>query len=95
MPTPFSFGGVEGNADNYRSDGFRDYSLSKSQGVVANFGYKFSPKLEIQLMLRYRNEYHNDPNATTLDQVKHHSDRAGATAASSGAGSRRPGSAGR
>lgn len=93
-----SFGGVEGafdyyvNADNYRSDGFRDYSLSKSQGVVANFGYKFSPKLETQLMLRYRDEYHNDPSATTLDQVKHHSDRASATAASSGAGSRRPGS---
>lgn len=93
-----SFGGVEGdfdyyiNADNYRSDGFRDYSLSKSQGVVANFGYTFSPKLETQLMLRYRDEYHNDPSATTLDQVKHHSDRASATAASSGAGSRRPGS---
>lgn len=93
-----SFGGVEGNfdyyinADNYRSDGFRDYSLSKSQGVVANFGYTFSPKLETQLMLRYRDEYHNDPSATTLDQVKHQSDRASATAASSGAGSRRPGS---
>lgn len=93
-----SVGGVEGdfdyylNADNYRSDGYRDYSLSKSQGIVANFGYKFSPKLETELMLRYRDEYHNDPSATTLDAVKHHTRDASATAASSGAGSRRPGS---
>lgn len=93
-----SVGGVEGdfdyylNADNYRSDGYRDYSLSKSQGVVANFGYKFSPKLETQLMLRYRDEYHNDPSPTTLDAVKHHTRDASATAATSGAGSRRPGS---
>lgn len=93
-----SVGGVEGdfdyylNADNYRNDGYRDYSLSKSQGVVANFGYKFSPKLETQLMLRYRDEYHNDPSATTLDAVKHHSRDASATAATSGAGSRRPSS---
>lgn len=93
-----SVGGVEGafdyylNADNYRSDGYRDYSLSKSQGVVANFGYRFSPQLETRVMLRYRDEFHNDPSATTLDAVKHHSDRASATAESSGAGSRRPGS---
>jgi iron complex outermembrane receptor protein len=93
-----SFGGVEGdfdyyvNVDNYRNDGYRDYSLSKSQGVVANVGYKFSPKLETQLMLRYRDEYHNDPSATTLDAVKHHSRDASATAASSGSGSRRPSS---
>jgi iron complex outermembrane receptor protein len=93
-----SVGGVEGdfdyylNADNYRSDGYRDYSLSKSQGVVANFGYTFSPKLETRLMLRYRDEYHNDPSPTTLDAVKHHTRDASDTAASSGAGSRRPGS---
>nr|WP_296268061.1 TonB-dependent receptor [Pseudomonas sp. UBA6562] len=93
-----SLGGVEGdfdyylNADNYRNDGYRDYSLSKSQGIVANFGYTFSPKLETQLLLRYRDEYHNDPSPTTLDAVKHHTRDASATAASSGAGSRRPGS---
>ncbi|WP_459205651.1 TonB-dependent receptor family protein [Pseudomonas sp. MLB6B] len=93
-----SLGGVEGdfdyylNADNYRNDGYRDYSLSKSQGIVANFGYRFSPKLETQLLLRYRDEYHNDPSPTTLDAVKHHTRDASTTAASSGAGSRRPGS---
>ncbi|MHC6225875.1 TonB-dependent receptor family protein [Pseudomonas sp. X10] len=93
-----SVGGVEGaldyylNVDNYRNEGYRDYSLSKSQGVVANLGYRFSPKLETRLMLRYRDEFHNDPSATTLDAVKHHPRRASATAESSGAGSRRPGS---
>lgn len=93
-----SLGGVDGNfdyyvnADQYRNEGYRDYSLSKSYGTVANFGYKFSPKLETRLMFRYRDEYHNDPSATTLDAVKHHPSRASATAASSGAGSRRPGS---
>lgn len=93
-----SVGGVQDaldyyvNVDNYRNEGYRDYSLSKSQGVVANLGYRFSPKLETRLMLRYRDEYHNDPSATTLEAVKHHTRRSSATAESSGAGSRRPGS---
>ncbi len=93
-----SVGGVQDaldyyiNVDNFRNEGYRDYSLSKSQGVVANLGYRFSPKLETRLMLRYRDEYHNDPSATTLEAVKHHPRRASATAESSGAGSRRPGS---
>jgi len=93
-----SVGGVEGdldyyvNLDNYRNQGYRDYSLSRSQGVVANLGYAFSPKLETRLLLRYRDEFHDDPIATTLDQIKHHPRRASATAESSGAGSRRPGS---
>lgn len=93
-----SDGGVAGpldyyiNVDNYRNDGYRDYSLAKSQGVVANFGYQFSPNLKTELMLRYRDEYHNDPSPTTLSQVLHHPSQASATAASSGAGSRRPGS---
>ncbi len=93
-----SYGGVEGDldyylqADNYRNDGYRDYSLSKSSGIVANAGYRFSPKLETRLLLRYRDETHNDPSATTLDNALHHPRRASATAESSGAGARRPGS---
>ncbi|MND43640.1 ferrichrome outer membrane transporter [compost metagenome] len=93
-----SYGGVEGDldyylqADNYRNEGFRDYSLSKSSGIVANAGYRFSPKLETRLLLRYRDETHNDPSATTLDAALHHPRRASATAESSGAGARRPGS---
>lgn len=93
-----SYGGVEGDldyylqADNYRNEGFRDYSLSKSSGIVANAGYRFSPKLETRLLLRYRDETHNDPSATTLNAALHHPRRASATAESSGAGARRPGS---
>ncbi|WP_260407282.1 TonB-dependent receptor domain-containing protein [Pseudomonas cichorii] len=93
-----SVGGVEGpldyylNVDNYRNEGYRDYSLSKSSGVVANLGYRFSPKLETRLMLRYRDEFHDDPSATTLGAIKNNPRRASATAESSGAGSRRPGS---
>lgn len=93
-----SDGGVVGNldyyanVDNYRNDGYRDYSLSKSQGVVLNLGYRFNPKLETRLLVRYRDEYHNDPSAITLSQLKHNPDKASPTAASSGAGSRRPGS---
>lgn len=93
-----SYGGVEGDldyylqADNYRNEGFRDYSLSKSSGIVANAGYRFSPKLETRLLLRYRDETHNDPSATTLNAALHHPRRASATAERSGAGARRPGS---
>ena len=93
-----SYGGVEGGldyylqADNYRNEGYRDYSLSKSSGIVANAGYRFSPKLETRLLLRYRDETHNDPSATTLNAALHHPRRASATAESSGAGARRPGS---
>ena len=93
-----SAGGVVGgfdyyaNVDNYRNDGYRDYSLSKSQGVVLNLGYRFNPKLETRLLVRYRDEYHNDPSAITLKQLKHDPDKASPTATSSGAGSRRPGS---
>jgi iron complex outermembrane receptor protein len=93
-----SYGGVEGDldyylqADNYLNEGYRDYSLAKSSGIVANAGYRFSPKLETRLLLRYRDETHNDPSATTLDNALHHPRRASATAESSGAGARRPGS---
>jgi len=93
-----SYGGVEGDldyylqADNYRNDGYRDYSLSRSSGIVANAGYRFSPKLETRVLLRYRDEFHNDPSATTLAAAKHNPRRASATAESSGAGARRPGS---
>lgn len=93
-----SIGGVEGaldyylNVDNYRNEGYRDYSLSKSSGVVANAGYRFSPQLETRVLLRYRDEFHNDPSATTLSAIKDNARRASATARSSGAGARRPGS---
>ncbi len=80
-----STGGVEGNfdyylnLDNYRSDGYRsDYSLSKSNGSVINLGYRFNPKLETRVIIRYREEYHEDPGTLTLAQLKSDSSKASA-----------------
>lgn len=80
-----STGGVEGNADYYISlsnserDGYQDYSFTKAKGVVGNFGYRFSPKLDTRLIVRYREEYHEDPGELTLDEFKHNSSQANAT----------------
>lgn len=71
-----SYGGVLGkadyyvNVDDFRADGFRDYSRANSQGTVVNLGYQFSDKLETRLMMRYREEFHEDPGALTLAQLR-------------------------
>ncbi|MDD0976154.1 TonB-dependent receptor family protein [Pseudomonas fontis] len=72
-----SSGGAEGNADyfvsidNSRRDGYQDFTLAKAQGVVGNFGYRFSPKLETRLFVRYREEYHENSATLTREQIKH------------------------
>ena len=72
-------GGVVGDADyfvsvdNARRDGYQDYTFSKSQGVVGNFGYRFSPKLQTRLIVRYREEFHENAGALTRAQLKHDS----------------------
>lgn len=97
--TVLSTGGVQGaldyyvNVDNYRSRGYRsDYSLSKSSGAVINVGYRFSPQLESRFLVRYRDEFHQDPGALTLPQLKHDSSQPGPTNLASRASGRRPGS---
>ena len=71
-----STGGVEGDADyfvsvdNGRRDGYQDYTFTKAKGVVGNFGYRFSPKLQTRLIVRYREEYHENAGALTLAQLK-------------------------
>ncbi|WP_235978935.1 TonB-dependent receptor family protein [Zestomonas carbonaria] len=94
----FSTGGAEGdfdyyvNVDNYRSDGYRrDYSLSKSYGTVVNLGYRFSPQLESRLLLRYRDEFHQDPGALTLPELEHDSSQASPTSLASRSSGRRKG----
>ncbi|WP_188396925.1 TonB-dependent receptor family protein [Oxalicibacterium flavum] len=74
--TTISHGGVSGdwdyyfNLDNYESDGYRErWSRSESKGLVANVGYRFSPKLSARALLRYREEYHQDPGYLTLTQL--------------------------
>lgn len=60
-----STGGVVGNGDYYVSlsnserDGYQDWTFTKAKGVVTNFGYRFNPKLETRLFVRYREEYHS------------------------------------
>ncbi|WP_236410208.1 TonB-dependent receptor family protein [Pseudomonas sp. S31] len=74
-----STGGVAGNADYYvsvdnsRRDGYQDFTFTKAKGVVSNFGYRFNPKLETRLYIRYREEYHENAGALTLAQLKHNS----------------------
>lgn len=72
-----STGGVVGNADYYVSlqhnerDGYQDHTPNKGQGIVANFGYVFSPKLETRFYLRYKEETLSQGNTLTKYQLKH------------------------
>ncbi len=72
-----STGGVKGNADYYVSlqhnerDGYQDDTANKGQGIVANFGYVFNPKLETRFFLRYREETLSQGNTLTKYQIKH------------------------
>ena len=74
-----STGGVVGDGDyfvsvdNSRRDGYQDFTLAKAQGVVGNFGYRFNPKLETRLIIRYREEYHENAGLLTLEQLKKNS----------------------
>ncbi|SDQ59330.1 iron complex outermembrane recepter protein [Pseudomonas sp. UC 17F4] len=74
-----STGGVAGNADyfisvdNSKRDGYQDFTFTKAKGVVSNFGYRFNPKLETRLYIRYREEYHENSGALTLAQLKKNS----------------------
>lgn len=76
-----STGGVVGNGDYYVSlsnserDGYQDWTFTKAKGVVTNFGYRFNPKLETRLFVRYREEYHESSGTLTKAQLKHNSSR--------------------
>lgn len=71
-----STGGVEGNADYYVSlhnserDGYQDYTFTKAKGVVSNFGYRFNSKLDTRLIIRYREQYHENAGTLTRAQLK-------------------------
>lgn len=72
-----STGGVVGDADYYVSilhnqrDGYQDDTSNKGQGLVANFGYVFNPKLETRFFVRYREETLTQGNTLTKYQLKH------------------------
>lgn len=72
-----STGGVVDSADYYVSvqhnerDGYQHDTSNEGQGVVANFGYVFNPKLETRFFLRYREETLTQGNTLTKYQLKH------------------------
>ena len=72
-----SSGQVLGDADYYVSltdstyDGYQDHSAGSSQGVAANFGYRFSPELETRFYLRYRETDNDTPGRLTRHQISH------------------------
>lgn len=72
-----STGGVVHNSDYYVSvlhnerDGYQDNTPNEGQGIVANFGHVFNPKLETRFFLRYREETLTQGNTLTKYQLKH------------------------
>lgn len=90
----YSYGGARGgwdyyvNLDKYRSDGYQ-HTLSKSSGALFNLGYRFSDKLDGRFLLRYRDEFHEDPAPLTLNEIKHDASQGGPEAGNGLSGRRR------
>jgi len=72
-----SSGQVLGDFDYYlsltdaRSDGYQDHTSSSSQGVVANFGYRFTPNLETRFYLRHRETENDLAGRVTRRSIEH------------------------
>lgn len=70
-----SNGGVAGNFDWYVSllhnqrDGYQDNTDNSGRELVANFGYRFSPRLDTRLLVRYREEQLINGGTLTLAQI--------------------------
>ena len=72
-----SSGQVLGDFDYYvsttdaRADGYQDHTASESQGVIANFGYRFNPNLETRFYLRYRQTDNDLAGRVTKHSIEH------------------------
>lgn len=72
-----SSGHVLGDFDYYVSltdanaDGYQDHTASDSQGVIANFGYRFNPDLETRFYLRYRQTENDLAGRVTKHSIEH------------------------
>ncbi|ARE55554.1 TonB-dependent receptor [Xanthomonas citri pv. aurantifolii str. ICPB 11122] len=70
-----SNGGVAGNFDWYVSllhnsrDGYQDLTDTNGRELVANLGYRFGPRLDTRLLLRYREEELINGGTLTLAQI--------------------------
>ncbi|EIK94447.1 TonB-dependent receptor [Pseudomonas sp. M47T1] len=80
-----SSGQVLGDFDYYiavtdaRSDGYQDHTASTSQGVIANFGYRFNPNLETRFYIRHRDTDNELAGRVTKDSIEHHAQAANPT----------------
>ncbi|MCX2900483.1 TonB-dependent receptor family protein [Pseudomonas mandelii] len=74
-----SSGQVLGAVDYYvavtdaSADGYQDHTASKSQGVIANFGYRFHPNLETRFYLRHRQTDNDLAGRVTKYSIEHDS----------------------
>ncbi|UDI80232.1 TonB-dependent receptor [Xanthomonas citri pv. mangiferaeindicae] len=70
-----SNGGAAGNFDWYVSllhnsrDGYQDLTDTNGRELVANLGYRFGPRLDTRLLLRYREEELINGGTLTLAQI--------------------------
>lgn len=93
-----SSGQVLGNFDYYvattdaQSDGYQDHTASESQGVIANFGYRFNPNLETRFYIRYRQTDNEFAGRVTKDSIEHHPRAANPAYVSRDDGRKQPGS---
>ena len=72
-----SSGQVLGAFDYYvamtdaNADGYQDHTASESQGVIANFGYRFNPNLETRFYLRHRQTDNDLAGRVTKHSIEH------------------------
>ncbi|PTR18035.1 TonB-dependent receptor domain-containing protein [Pseudomonas sp. GV085] len=72
-----SSGQVLGAFDYYlamtdaNADGYQDHTASESQGVIANFGYRFNPNLETRFDLRHRQTDNDLAGRVTKHSIEH------------------------
>ena len=53
------------------ADGYQDHTASKSQGLIANFGYRFNPNLETRFYLRHRQTDNDLAGRVTKHSIEH------------------------
>jgi len=72
-----SSGQVLGAFDYYvamtdaNADGYQDHTASESQGVIANFGYRFNANLETRFYLRHRQTDNDLAGRVTKHSIEH------------------------
>lgn len=53
-----------------RQVGFQQQTFNRSNGISANFGYRFSPSVENRLYVKYRWEFHQNAGTLTRAQIE-------------------------